>query len=77
MAIETGIQPPVRKRAVVTSFGTEIDLSKTLDEIQVDQSFVLDTAKMRTYALKRGHDKEVKLTSEKTEEGRYRIWRTA
>lgn len=73
-ALEKGVQKVGRPKAHVTSYGAEISLDATLDTIGEDESFVVDTDKMRKYALLRGRDKGLKLTSEK-QENRFRIWR--
>lgn len=73
--ISKGIEMPRKNRAKVTSFGTEINLSETLDALEIGDSFVLDTHKMRNYALTMANRKGMQLTSEKQGTGKIRLWR--
>lgn len=71
----TGIEKPVRKTNAVTQYGVAIDLSATLDALEIDQCFDVDTLNMRKHAFTAATRKSITLTSEKQADGRYRIWR--
>lgn len=70
--LESGKPKPKVQRAHVTQFGVVIDVLATLDAMGPDDSFTVDTNKMRKYVLVTGKQKGMSLTSQKEGE-RYRI----
>jgi hypothetical protein len=72
--IENDVPEPVR--CYVLSYGVEIDLRRTIKELQPGQSFVVDGEKARRKALDMGYalDRNVK-TRKIKDQDQWRIWR--
>lgn len=72
--IQEQIDIPTKTRGIHRSFGLPIDLISTIIALKPGDSFVVDEARTRDYALIIGLRKNVRLTTQK-EETRFRVWR--
>lgn len=69
------IDIPEKPRGIHRSFGIPVNLMDTILGLRAGESFIVDDARSRDYALIIGARKNVPITTRK-EKTRFRIWRT-